>query len=67
MYPSKFLMPRQGGLQQRKGLFTRQPREETGEKISDPPPRMQGLRIFMIEDYKVVGGMEEGGGGRKKS
>lgn len=54
-------------MQQRKGLFTRQPREETGEKISDPPPRMQGLRIFMIEDYKVVGGMEEGGGGRKKS
>ena len=31
-----------GGLQQRQGLFTRQPSEEMEEYVSDMPPQEQG-------------------------
>ena len=50
---------RRQGLQQRKSLFTRQPSEETGESVSDPPPQRQGAwDIYGIS--RVVLGVRKG-------
>lgn len=40
-------MLRRWGLQQRKGLFARQPSNETGEQVANPPPRRQGTGVFI--------------------
>lgn len=47
-------------LCQRKGLFTRQPREEMGEHASNPHPKRIGARDIYGYMYVVVRGMGEG-------
>lgn len=46
-------------MQQRMGLFIRQPSEET-EHISDPSPQSQGAWDVFGEEYRVVRGAGEG-------
>lgn len=45
-------MLRHGGLQLRKGLFTKQPSEEMGEQVSDPSPGRGGTwDIYRIDPW----------------
>ena len=60
-YQLRFVLPdaqqaktrRRRGLQQRETLFARQPSEETGEQISNPPPRGHGLGVFEIRNKEA--------------
>lgn len=49
-----------GGWQQRKGLFTRQPREDMGDLVSDRLPAPQALEIFIGKSGRVVLGVGKG-------